>query len=493
MLSRAILVLLTASWLALAVLTPLAAARPNLVLFVTDDQGQDSCGCYGNPVIKTPHIDALAQDGVRLESAFCTTASCSASRSVILTGLYNHANAHYGHAHAYHHFSAYKEVKSLPVMLTAAGYRTARIGKLHVEPAEVFKWQVNLQGPERNPVVMAENCREFLSEKSDQPFFLYFCTADPHRSGGKIDAAPDLPADLQPNPFGNKPSGGYPGVTEVKYDPKDVLVPPFLPDTPVCRAELAQYYQSVSRIDQGLGRLIATLKEAGQYENTLVIFTSDHGIAFPGGKTTVYEGGMKVPFVVKLPGGQMTNDQAPRTKQIPNGGRTREIMVSHVDLTPTLLDYAEALPQGHKLHGRSWKSAIAAEEPPPGWDQVNASHTFHEITMYYPMRVVRTRDYKLIWNIAAPLPYPFASDLWDAPTWQDAFRRGPETLYGKRTVKDYIHRSPFELYDLKADPHEIHNLADDPNYQKLLAEMKTQLKDFQKRTADPWILKWDYE
>jgi N-sulfoglucosamine sulfohydrolase len=482
---RSILVLLVASLLASAAATPLAAARPNIVLFVTDDQGQDSLGCYGNSVIKTPHIDALARDGVRLENAFCTTASCSASRSVILTGLYNHANAHYGHAHAYHHFSAYKEVKSLPVMLAAAGYRTARIGKLHVEPAEVFKWEVDLQGPERNPVAMANNCREFLSERSDQPFFLYICTGDPHRSAGQINAAPDLPADLQPNQFGNKPTGGYPGVEEVKYDPKEVLVPPFLPDTPVCRAELAQYYQSVSRIDQGVGRLVAILKEAGQYNNTLILYTSDHGIAFPGGKTTVYEGGMKVPLVVKLPAESNPKSKIQNLKS--------DLMVSHVDLTPTLLDFAETLPKDHNLHGRSWKSAIAADQPPPGWDQVNASHTFHEITMYYPMRVVRNRQYKLIWNIAAPLPYPFASDLWEAPTWQDAFRRGPETLYGKRTVHDYIHRAPFELYDLKNDPHEIHNLADDPNHAARLAEMKVQLKEFQRQTDDPWILKWDYE
>jgi N-sulfoglucosamine sulfohydrolase len=482
--------LLTVGVLALVAATAFAA-RPNLVLFVTDDQGQDSLGCYGNAVIKTPHIDALAKDGMRLEKAFCTTASCSASRSVILTGLYNHANAHYGHAHAYHHFTAYKNLKSLPVLLTEAGYRTARIGKLHVEPAEVFKWEINLPGQERNPVQMANNCREFLSEKSEKPFFLYFCTADPHRSGGKLNVAPDLPDALQPNPFGNKAEGGYPGVEEVKYDPADVIVPPFLPDTPVCRAELAQYYQSVSRIDQGLGRLIQILKDAGQYENTLIIFTSDHGIAFPGGKTTVYEGGMKVPFVVKLPGGEESAESNPKSK-IQNP-KSSDILVSHVDLVPTLLDFAEALPQDHKLHGRSWKTAIAAREPPPGWDQVNASHTFHEITMYYPMRVVRNRNYKLIWNVAAPLPYPFASDLWDAPTWQDAFRRGPETLYGKRTVHDYIHRAAFELYDLKNDPHEVHNLAADPNYAKLLSEMKTQLKDFQKRTSDPWILKWDYE
>src|SRR5688500_11101605 len=103
--SRTIAVLLTVCILAVLAQAPVAA-RPNLVLFVTDDQGQDSLGCYGNPVIKTPNIDALAKGGIRLENAFCTTASCSASRSVILTGLYNHANAHYGHAHSYHHFTA---------------------------------------------------------------------------------------------------------------------------------------------------------------------------------------------------------------------------------------------------------------------------------------------------------------------------------------------------------------------------------------------------
>jgi len=464
------------------------AKRPNIILFVTDDMGADA-GCYGNPVIKTPHLDALARDSIRLTNAFCTTASCSASRSVILTGLFNHANAHYGHAHAYHHFSAYKTVKSLPVWLTEAGYRTGRIGKLHVEPPEVFAWETNLQGPERNPVVMANNSKAFIEQASDKPFFLYFCTGDPHRSGGNIQVDPKLPADLQPNPFGNRATDGYPGVTEVKYDPKDVIVPPFLPDTPVCRNELAQYYQSISRIDQGLGRLVEILKAAGKYDDTVIIFTSDHGIAFPGGKTTVYEGGMRVPMIVKLAAERMINDQGPMTKQ---GGRTSDLMVSHVDLTPTILDFAGALPRDHKLHGRSWKEAVP-EESPKGWDTVNASHTFHEITMYYPMRVVRTRQYKLIWNIAAPLPYPFASDLWAAPAWQERYRQGPDTLYGKRTVKDYIHRPAFELYDLAKDPDETENLATDPNYAKLLAEMKTQLKAFQERTSDPWVLKWEYE
>ena len=194
---------------------------------------------------------------------------------------------------------------------------------------------------------------------------------------------------------------------------------------------------------------------------------------------------MRVPFVVKEARGQRTGDRGQE-------GRVCHAMVSHVDLTPTILDFAGALPKDHQLHGRSWKEAVR-EENPKGWDGVNASHTFHEITMYYPMRVVRTREYKLIWNIAAGLPYPFASDLWAAPAWQDRYRQGPSTLYGKRTVKDYIHRPAFELYDLAKDPDETKNLANDPNYAKLLAEMKGELKAFQERTADPWVLKWDYE
>src|SRR5690606_2523752 len=124
----------------------------------------------------------------------------------------------------------------------------------------------------RNPVQMADNCRKFLDTQDDRPFFLYFCTADPHRSGGEV-----ADNEHRPNPFGNTPRG-YPGVKEVTYDPADVIVPPFLPDTPVCRAELAQYYQSVSRVDQGLGRLIQHLKDAGVFDDTLIIFTSDHGI-----------------------------------------------------------------------------------------------------------------------------------------------------------------------------------------------------------------------
>jgi N-sulfoglucosamine sulfohydrolase len=113
--------------------------------------------------------------------------------------------------------------------------------------------------------------------------------------------------------------------------------------------------------------------------------------------------------------------------------------------------------------------------------------------MYYPMRVVRERRYKLIWNIAHGLPFPFASDLWASATWQQVHRQGEDARYGARTVHDYVHRPAFELYDLAQDPAEGHNLAGDPAHAAVLAELKARLRAFQERTSDPWGLKWTYE
>ncbi len=447
--------------------------KTNIVLIVSDDHGFDALGCYGNKVIKTPNLDQLAAEGVRFMNAFCTTASCSASRSVILTGMYNHANGQYGHQHSYHHFISFPNVKSLPVQLTEAGYRTGRIGKYHVAPEEVYKFDVALRGNSRSPVEMANNCRDFVGGDDGKPFFLYFCMSDPHRGGGKAEELP-----TKPDRFGNRIKGEYPGVKEVKYSPEDVIVPPFLPDSPECRAELAQYYQSVSRVDQGIGRLLGVLKEEGKYDNTVVIYISDNGIAFPGAKTTLYEPGMNLPCIVRNP--------SQRRK-----GITCNALINYADLAPTIMDFADALPKKNEFQGRSFKSVLERENP-WGWDVTFASHTFHEITMYYPMRVVRERRYKLIWNIAHGLDYPFASDLWAASTWQATMERG-EKYYGKRTVEAYIHRPKFELYDLDNDPDEVENLADNPRYKNVLTRLQSKLKAFQKRTNDPWIVKWEYE
>ena len=466
-----------ASALAAASLTtrPSRAAenkRPNIILIVTDDHGRGDLGCYGNPVIRTPNLDKLAAEGVRFTNAFCTTASCSASRSAILSGLYNHYNGQYGHQHAYHHFASFDFVRSLPVLLSQAGYHTARIGKYHVAPEEVYKFDTVLQGNDRNAVQMASNCAKLFESGDNRPIFLYFCTSDPHRGGGK---ATDLPHE--PDRFGNR-EPGYPGVTEVRYDPQEVVVPDFLPDTPECRAELAQYCQAVSRIDQGIGRLVENLKKAGKYDDTVIIYISDNGIAFPGAKTTAYEPGLNLPCIVRTPWQR-------------NRGIACDALVNWADLAPTILDLAGATPSDYEFHGRSFRPVLERENP-EGWDTTYASHTFHEITMYYPMRVVRERRFKLIWNIAHGLDYPFASDLWESATWQ-ATIKSRARHYGKRTVEAYLHRPKFELYDLQTDPDEVKNLADDPQYKDTLDRMKAKLKAFQKQTKDPWILKWDYE
>lgn len=447
------------------------AAPRNVLLFVVDDQGRDA-GCYGNSVVQTPNLDALAADGARFEFAFCTTASCSASRSVILTGRHNHATGQYGHMHSYNHFHTFRDIKTLPVLMSDAGYRTVRIGKFHVQPEEVYEFDLEIPANSRSTVEMAEKCREVFTANPQQPFFLYFCTSDPHRGGGNAD---DLP--YRPDRFGNRPQG-YPGVSPVKYDPLDVVVPPFLPDSPECRAELAQYYESVSRIDQGLGRLVEIMHEEGVYDETMIIYISDNGIAFPGAKTNLYEPGMRLPCIVRDPYEERR-------------GIVCQSMINWADIAPTILEFSGVDPAPFNFHGRSFASVIGQENP-DGWDTAYASHTFHEITMYYPMRVVRGRQYKLIWNIAHPLPYPFASDLWRAPTWQEVYQSDKE-YYGKRTVIDYIHRPRFELYDLQNDPHEIHNLVESPDHAGLLADLQQELRRFQDATGDPWILKWEYE
>jgi N-sulfoglucosamine sulfohydrolase len=490
--------------------SPGRAAERNIIFFITDDESP-TLGCYGDKVAVTPRIDALAADGTVFLNASATTASCSASRSVVMSGLHNHANGQYGHAHDFHKFSSWHNVVSLalPRVLANAGYRTAQIGKYHVAPEEVYHFETYLEGKgERNPVDMAEKVRAFLTAPDERPFFLYFGTADPHRGGGE-DAS--YPGPLKPDLFGNKPGkGSFPGVEERFFDPATVPVPSFLPDTPECRSELAQYYQSCARVDQGVGRLVDILKAAGLYDKTLFVFTSDHGMAFPGGKTTVYEGGLRVPFVVRNP-------------YEPTRGVRSRALISHIDITPSLLDFAGGLDPVRnapvkmvsaaeywkdkpyvakenrgprkgleRYHGKSW-IPILGKADAGHRETVFASHTFHEIQMYYPMRAIRDQEFKLIWNIAHGLPYPFASDLWAASTWQAQWAKGMDAPYGKKTVGEYVRRPAFELYDMQKDPEESVNLATNPEYAEVLKRYQEKLKTFQREMGDPWIQKWEYE
>lgn len=459
-LTRYIGLVLMATLFAIGSASNAVAAKKNVLVIVADDLGRD-LGCYGHKLSKTPHLDALAADGTRFDYAFCTTASCSASRSVILTGLYNHANGQYGHQHGEANFHSHARLKGVPVLLTAAGYRTASIGKFHVQPESVYQFEKTLPNPGKNPVAMAEQVAKYLAEKDDRPFFVYFCPTEPHRAR---------------KGFGNDTP--HPGVTPVPYSPADVPVPHFLPDRPEVREELAEYLQAVNRVDQGVGRLVEILKQTGTYNNTLILFLSDNGIPFPGAKTTLYDPGTRLPLIVRSP------DQTKR-------GVVAQAMVNWTDLVPTILDFTQSKGPNYPLHGQSFLNVLDGQTPKTH-DHVFASHTFHEITMYYPMRSIRTRKYKLIYNVAHPLPFPFASDLYASKTWQGVLER-KDTQYGSRTVAAYVQRPKFELYDLEADPHEVSNVADSPRYAEVLADLQTRLRKFQEETKDPWRSKYQYE
>jgi N-sulfoglucosamine sulfohydrolase len=451
--------------------------RPNIVLYISDDHGLDAYGAYGATAIQTPNLDSLAAEGTRFTHAFATSASCAVSRSVMMSGLHGHANGMYGHMHGYNHFSSFDRVRSLPVLLSESGYRTGRVGKYHLAPESVYRFDValsegaanDMKSIGRSPVEMAETTRGFVTANPDQPFFLLMGSDDPHRD------SPTRRGD-EPNTFGNRPDS-YPGVEKRTFEPGQVDVPSFLPDIPQTRLEMAQYYEAVDRLDQGVGYMIGLLKETGAWDNTIFIYLSDNGIAMPGAKTTHYDPGIHLPLVVRLP------DAA-------RPGHVQDAMVSWADLTPTILEWAEATPADYEFHGRSFASVVESEVE--GWDEVYASHTFHEVTMYYPMRTVRTRDFKLIWNIAWRLEYPFASDLFAALTWRGTLQNDL-AYFGKRKVEDYLFRSQYELYDLRSDPHEAVNLADDPAYAGVRDELLAKLKSFQQETGDPWRLKWEYE
>lgn len=162
-------------------------------------------------------------------------------------------------------------------------------------------------------------------------------------------------------------------------------------------------------------------------------------------------------------------------------------MVSWTDLTPTVLYFTEVKYNADEFSGRSFRPVLAKTNP-SGWDEMFAAHNFHELTLYYPMRVLRQNDMKLIFNIAWRLDYPFASDLWASSTWQ-SIHRSANPMFENRKVKDYLFRKELELYDFAGAPEELNNLAANPKYVTQLAKSKaTQIK-----TKDPWQIVWGNE
>ena len=303
-----------------------SARRINILLITADDMNWDSPGCFGNPLPGiTPQIDALAEEGMRFVHAHVTAAVCTPCRSVLLTGLYPHRNGAEG-------FQRIKpEVPTLPEVLRASGYRCGSIGK-SLGQREKFRWadEYDEAGKSdeavygRRPDTYYRFTLVFLRKAHSEgsPFFLMANSHDPHR--------PFHGGEDHERRFGS-PGREVARPSHV-YRPDEIHVPPFLPDLPEVRRELAQYYSSVSRCDDTVGEILRALRESGLETETLVMFLSDNGMSFPFAKTNCYLNSTRTPWIVRWPG------------HVRAGSLDDTHMISTLDFMPTVLDVAGIAP-----------------------------------------------------------------------------------------------------------------------------------------------------
>lgn len=456
---RFLFFLLIVNCLTLMVNSTFAAEQRNVLILFSDNQNWNDCGCYGNKIVKTPNINQLAREGTRYQNAFATTASCGPCRGVFYTGLHVHANGQYGHPHGDHNFRLKPNVKTIFSLLAKNKYRTGMIGKYHLFPEDTtidFKPKIN--GYHVNG--MSKLADEFINQNSNQPFFLVMGFHDPH------------PTSRSQPEWGVKVKEK--GTTLETYDPDSITVPSYLPDHPEVRKGLAGYYQQISNMDAAVGRILKSLEASGKADNTLVIFTSDHGSSEPGAMANHYEPGVRVPFIVRNP-----------LQKKESTGVVSDSLVSLLDVTPTILDWTHTKGPKYSLHGRSILPTLGNTNT-PGWDETYLSHVFHEVTMYYPMRTIRTRDFKLIWNLEWRSKYPLPIDTLSRATWNETLRRQDPVL-GQRSVKKFLYRDEVELYDLRNDPDEVINLACQPEYQDVRKALSEKLLKHLEKTDDLWL------
>lgn len=445
----------------------------NILLLIADDLGREQIGCYGCKAANTPNLDDFAGTGSRFDMAFASTASCSGSRTTIYTGLHTHENGSYGLVGQRNGFETFSHVETAPEVFNRIGYKTGILGKIHVAPKAKYPWQVQQEDDEsRDTAKVADNAEEFFNEAKleDKSFFLTIGYVDPHRvlatRGG----------------FGNVDGNYDSRLQDHIFQENEVEIPQFLQDIPEVRRELVEYYRAINRLDQGVGLVLQALERSGLAEDTLVLFLSDNGPPFVNSKTTLYDAGVRLPFILRVPGNAT--------------GIINSNLVSYIDILPTFLDWAGhkdlQLPQGSvgPRRGRSILPIADVATVEAGWDHVFGSHTFHEITNFWPTRYMRDRRYKYHRNVCWKLDFPFAMDLYASLSFEGMRNSGTDTQparIGKRTLKSYIRRPAEELYDLDKDPDEIHNLAGEPQHQEQLLSMRSALEKWQTETEDLWL------
>jgi arylsulfatase A-like enzyme len=431
------------------------AARPNIVLIMAEDVGL-RMGVFGDGVAHTPNIDRLASQGMRFTRAFSTAGVCSPSRAAIITGLHQNAwgAGHMRAAGGGYAASPPPHVKAFPELLRAAGYYTLNDGKTD------YQMGLALGGAYGGPDSLwdAGASSSWNARAPGQPFFAYINLAQTHESQvWPTWMLPDglLTLALWPMRIANHLR--WP----IETDPADVVVPPYYPDTPTVRADLARHYNNIANMDAALGRVLARLAADGLARDTIVIFTADHGDGLPRAKRWLYDSGVHVPLIVRWPG------QA-------GEGAVSQRLVSLIDLPPTLLAMAGVRPP-EWMPGRVF---VGESESAPRSYVYAARDRIDSVPD--TVRAVRDIRFKYIRHFHPDRPYVSESSFRDQMpmmrTLQAMAAAGALTetpaLWFRPT------RDAEELFDSEADPHEVHNLASDPRYAATLGRMRAALDDW---------------
>ena len=418
---------------------------PNIILMIAHDLG---CrfGPYGWAPEQSTQLDRFASESIRLERHFVTSPGCSPSRATLVTGRYPHSNGQLGLSHL--GWTLNRDEVVLPRVLHDAGYQTALFGIWHLHEWSLGGFEdvsadVSCRdaSPEGYAEVASDRAARWLKNRARQrrPFYLHVGFWEPHRPFRGHEEFPE----------------GWPEV-----DPAAVRVPDYLPDNGSTRSELADFARCVGMVDAGVGRILEAVDRAGLESDTLVIFTSDHGIAFPRAKGTLYDPGIQVGFLARWPG-----RIAP--------GTSSQALSSNVDCMPTLLEAAGvACPE--RVQGLSFLDVLTGTND-TGRAAAFAEKTYHE--HYDPIRCVRTQRFKYIRNFADRPRLVLPSDVYNSPTRQSM--TDDESIWS--------HRPAEELYDLNVDPSEMNNLAALAEHAETRTSLRAKLEQWMRQTNDPLL------
>ncbi|HET9466821.1 MAG TPA: sulfatase-like hydrolase/transferase [Vicinamibacterales bacterium] len=427
-------------------------SRPN-ILWISNEDMSPHLGAYGDTLARTPVLDRFARESIRYTHAFTTAPVCAPSRAAIITGMYQTT---LGAQHMRTTEDRVPElpgpylavpphyVKAFPEYLRAAGYYTSNRAKTDYQFGEPFTIWDDL-GPKAHWRNRAD---------TSQPFFSVFNLNVTHES----QIFPSSPA--------RKGKG-------LITDLERVIVPPYYPDTPLVREELARMYDNIADMDTQVGEILKQLESDGLANNTIVFYWSDHGDGVPRAKRSLYDSGLRVPLMIRWP------EMSPG---IANSVSSR--LVSMVDLAPTVLAMAGVEIPAH-LQGRPFIGPKG--EPAPEF--VFAARDRMDIE-YDMMRSARDRQFLYIRNFAPEQPY--AGHIIyrnQSNIMQEWFRLQAErALKGSAALWMRTSRPAEELYDTVADPHQIRNLAGDPKHQQTLNRMRIALTDWMTRTNDQGLV-----